>query len=156
MCGKYKVGDRVVILEDLNEELECPSSVVTEMVEYKGKIARITGTFEDVYYIDLDGGEWEWNEEMFEGLYTPIKYVKEETIKKMLEEADVNVSTVFDNTTVVTVRLKNGFTLTEASGCIDIDNYSKEIGAEICMAKIEDKLWMLEGYALNKQLMEEI
>ena len=80
--------------------------------------------------------------------------IKEETIKKMLDEADICVSTVFDTTTVVTARLKNGFTITETSGCMDARNYSKEIGAEICMSKIEDKLWMLEGYALNKKLSE--
>ena len=45
----------------------------------------------------------------------------------MLDEADICVSTVFDTTTVVTARLKNGFTITETSGCMDARNYSKEI-----------------------------
>lgn len=73
-------------------------------------------------------------------------YVKEETIKKLLDESEVVVNTVFENTTIVTVKLPNGFTITETSGCVDPVNYSKEIGAEICMAKIEDRLWELEGY----------
>lgn len=150
MCGKYRVGDRVRIRKDLHEGLDCPSSVVDDMVHYKGMIATITKIDYDVYKIDIDDNEWEWDDIMFEGYAE--KFVKEEDIKKMLEEADVIVSTVFETTTVVTIRLKNGFTLTESSGCIDPKNYNKEIGAEICMAKIEDKLWELEGYALNKKL----
>lgn len=155
MCGKYKVGDKVVISEYLNVWLDCLSTVVDDMVQYKGRVATIVKIEEDnVYKLDVDRCEWEWNAEMFEGLYSPVRYVKEETIKKMLNEADVLVTTAFDTTTVVTVRLKNGFTITEASGCIDPKNYNQEIGAEICMAKIEDKLWMLEGYALNKKISE--
>lgn len=154
MCGSYKVGDKVLILNDLKEDLVCLSGVVDDMVRYRGMVATILNVRGNIYTLDIDEGEWEWNVEMFEGLYIPEKHVKEETIKKMLDEADICVSTVFDTTTVVTARLKNGFTITETSGCIDARNYSKEIGAEICMSKIEDKLWMLEGYALNKKLSE--
>ena len=81
-------------------------------------------------------------------------YLKEERIKELLDKSLINVTTVFDKTTVVTVKLPNGFTITESCGCINPDNYSEEIGAEICMAKIEDKLWMLEGYKLTEQEYE--
>ena len=115
MCGSYKVGDKVLILNDLKEDLVCLSGVVDDMVRYRGMVATILNVRGNIYTLDIDEG---------------------------------------DSTTVVTVRLKNGFTITETSGCIDAKNYSKEIGAEICMSKIEDKLWMLEGYALNKRLTE--
>lgn len=82
-------------------------------------------------------------------------YVKEEAIKELLDKSEVDVKTVFDKTTIVTVKLPNGFTLTEASGCVDSTNYDEVIGAEICMAKIEDKLWMLEGYLLQQKTYEE-
>lgn len=81
-------------------------------------------------------------------------FVKEEKIKSMLDNAKIDVRTVFGNTTVVTVQLENGFTLTEGSGCVDPSNYSEEIGAEICMAKIEDRLWRLEGYLLQNKIYE--
>ena len=82
-------------------------------------------------------------------------YVKEERIKELLDSSLIDVQTVFGKTTVVTVKLPNGFTITEASGCIDPNNYSEEIGAEICMAKIEDRLWQLEGYCLCQKVFEK-
>ena len=57
--------------------------------------------------------------------------------------------------TIVTVELKNGFTITEVSTCVDPANFSEEIGVEICMKKIEDKIWMLEGYLLQESLFNK-
>ena len=82
-------------------------------------------------------------------------YLKEERIKELLDSSLIDVQTIFGKTTVVTVKLPNGFTITEASGCIDPGNYSEEIGAEICMAKIEDRLWQLEGYCLCQKVFEK-
>nr|DAM19609.1 MAG TPA: hypothetical protein [Bacteriophage sp.] len=65
---------------------------------------------------------------------------------------DVIVKTVveFDKPcTYVTVRMKNGFTLRESTTCVDPANYNEEIGKEICLQKIEDKVWFLLGYALQ-------
>lgn len=80
--------------------------------------------------------------------------VKPERIKHLLETAEISVATIFDKVTSVTVRLENGFCLVESSGCVDVANYDVKIGTEICMKKIEDKLWELEGYALQKQVFE--
>ena len=52
-------------------------------------------------------------------------------------------------TTVVICTLVNGFTITESSACIDPANYNEEIGAEICMNKIHDKIWFLLGFLLQ-------
>ncbi len=54
--------------------------------------------------------------------------------------------------TLVAVSLKNGFTCVETSTCVDPDNYSEEIGAGVCLAKIKAKIWMLEGYSLQTAL----
>ena len=54
--------------------------------------------------------------------------------------------------TLVAVRLKNGFTIVETTTCVDPANYNEEIGAEICLKKIKDKIWMLEGYNLQTEL----
>jgi len=80
--------------------------------------------------------------------------VKEERIKHLLDTADVEVATIFDKVTSVTVKLENGFCLVESSGCVDVENYNLEIGKEICLKKIEDKLWELEGYSLQKEVYE--
>ena len=54
--------------------------------------------------------------------------------------------------TYVTVRMKNGFTLRESTTCVDPANYDEEIGKQICLEKIEDKIWFLLGYALQDKI----
>ena len=78
-----------------------------------------------------------------------IAITKEEVLANM---QDVIVRTVveFDKPcTYVTVRMKNGFILRESSSCVDPANHSEEIGKEICLRKIEGKVWYLLGYALQ-------
>lgn len=80
--------------------------------------------------------------------------VTQEQIAKLISEAKIDVATVQEKCTVVTVTLKSGFILTESSACVDKANYNKEIGTHCCMERIERKLWELEGYALQKELAE--
>lgn len=60
-----------------------------------------------------------------------------------------HVSTIGDKTTLVRVVLQNDFEIIESSACVDKANYDKSIGAEICMKKIKDKIWMLLGFLLQ-------
>lgn len=80
--------------------------------------------------------------------------VTQEQIAKLIAEAKIDVATVQEKCTVVTVTLKSGFILSESSACVDKANYNEEIGARCCMERIERKLWELEGYALQKELAE--
>lgn len=52
-------------------------------------------------------------------------------------------------TTIVHATLINGYKLTEASSCVDPSNYSKEIGTQICLEKIEGQIWGLLGFLLQ-------
>ena len=70
------------------------------------------------------------------------------------EKSEIKVETVYGKVTIVSCKLPNGFVIVEASGAVDIANYDEKIGTEICMERIENKLWELEGYALAKQLYE--
>lgn len=81
----------------------------------------------------------------------------ETNIKVTQKEVDDNMKDVVVRTitdfgkphTYVTVRMKNGFILSESTACVDPANYSEEIGKEICLKHIEDKIWFLLGYALQ-------
>lgn len=75
-------------------------------------------------------------------------------IDELLEKSEINVKTVYGKVTVVSCKLPNGFVITEASGAVDPANYDEKIGTEICMERIENKLWELEGYVLAKQFYE--
>lgn len=81
--------------------------------------------------------------------------ITQEDIDKLLAEAEVGVATVHDKCTLVSVKLKNGFIITDSSACVDPANYDVEEGFDICMGHIANKLWELEGYALQKKLYEE-
>ena len=80
--------------------------------------------------------------------------VTKEQIHNLLKTADREVYTSFGKVTIVVLRLKNGFTLVESSGCVDPKNYDEAYGVEICLEKMEDKLWYLEGYLLQNKLFE--
>lgn len=80
--------------------------------------------------------------------------VTNEEIERLIAEADVEVETKFDKTTTVYVRLKNGFVLQESSSCVDPANYNEEIGISICLDRIKNKLWELEGYRLQWEVFD--
>lgn len=73
-------------------------------------------------------------------------FVPAEHIEAIIEAAPKEVFTVFGNCTVMVLKMPNGFTVVESSGCIDPANYSEEIGADICLKRIRDMVWKLEGY----------
>lgn len=79
--------------------------------------------------------------------------VQESTVENIIKNSEVNVETLFRKVTVVTVKLPNGFVLTESSGAVSAANYSKKIGVETCMNRIKDQVWKLEGYKLASELM---
>ena len=81
--------------------------------------------------------------------------VTAEEIDALINEAEINVTTVFDKCTVVSVKLKNGFVLTESSACVDKANYNVEIGKKACLERIKNKLWELEGYYLQKEFFNK-
>lgn len=81
--------------------------------------------------------------------------VTQEQIDSLLKNATIEVQTILNKCTIVVVQLKNGFILTESSACVDPANYDEKIGAEICLKHIENRLWELEGYALQKKFYEE-
>lgn len=59
-------------------------------------------------------------------------------------------------TTVVSVRMSNGYVLTETSTCVDPLNYDETIGLQVCQKKIEDRVWALLGYKLHDTMAEGV
>ena len=77
---------------------------------------------------------------------------KEDVANAVVEKSIKTIELVGKKHTVVAVRLQNGFTIVETTTCVDPANYSETIGAEICLDKIEDKIWMLLGFQLQTEL----
>jgi hypothetical protein len=70
---------------------------------------------------------------------------------KMVENfiSYTDTHTLGDRTTVVRCVLRNGFEIVESSSCVDPKNYSEDMGYDICMTKIKDKIWGLLGFLLQ-------
>lgn len=83
----------------------------------------------------------------------PMNTVTKEEVLDNMKDIIVRTVVEFDKPcTYVTVRMKNGFTVRESTTCVDPINYSEEIGKQICLEKIEDKIWFLLGYALQDNI----
>lgn len=78
--------------------------------------------------------------------------VTQEHIDDIFKHSEITVQTVFYKTTIVSAKLPNGFVIVESTGCVDPANYSEEIGKEICIERIKNKIWELEGYLLQDKL----
>ena len=73
------------------------------------------------------------------------------------EDVDNFISAMFvtkvgPKTTFVQVALINGFTIEETSSCVDPVNYDEQVGIQICMEKIRNKVWELLGFLLQTAL----
>lgn len=96
--------------------------------------------------------EFEENFDVYEEPKAPT--ITEEMINDIIDNSKIMTTTTFDKCTIVSCQLPNGFVITESSACVDPKNYDLELGKEICMKKIKDKVWELEGYLLQETLWE--
>lgn len=76
--------------------------------------------------------------------------VMETDVAQAIADAESNVIDMCGKKiSIVTVKLWNGFTITETSTCVSADNFSEEIGIEVCLKKIIDKIWNHLGFMLS-------
>lgn len=109
------------------------------------------------YKVVYPDGYESWSpKDAFEKAY--LKIIPNRTLKssvsisqQMVDDfiQSINVDTLGTKTTVVQTILVNGFEITETCACVDPDNYSEEIGKEICLDKIKDMIWAYLGFLLQ-------
>lgn len=83
------------------------------------------------------------------------------TITSEQVDAILNSSVIEDKkiglkTTVVVATFKSGFVIVESSSCVDPENYDHEIGRKICLERIKNEIWKLEGYRLQCEVSKVI
>ena len=78
--------------------------------------------------------------------------ITKEMVDALLQSSKVEDVKLGEKTTVVSVTLPNGFVIVQSSSCVDPANYDHELGKQICMKRVEDKVWELEGYYLQASL----
>lgn len=78
--------------------------------------------------------------------------VTQQQIDEIIANGKVEVMTLGEKTTLVKFTSKEGFEIIETSSCVSPENYNEEIGKDICIERIKNKLWAFEGYCLQKEL----
>ncbi|MEK4273122.1 Gp49 family protein [Paenibacillus sp. FSL R7-0026] len=79
--------------------------------------------------------------------------VTKEQVQEIMDNSEFEViHKVFGKQCIVVAKLPNGFTVVGESACVDPSNYDETIGANIAKARIENKIWELEGYKLQNAL----
>jgi len=94
---KFKIGDRVKIASDLEED---KFDVVEGMLKLAGKTAIVTKiTGEEGYYLDIDKGRWYWNEEI---LSRPNGRPRKEVPTEYFVVVDDDMEEIASNTVFLT------------------------------------------------------
>ena len=81
--------------------------------------------------------------------------ITQSQVDEIFNKSDKETWCVFNKSFVLAVRLPNGFVIIEDSSCVDPKNFDIEIGKEIAIERIKNKIWELEGYRLQNKLREE-
>ena len=110
------------------------------------------------YRVRYQDGYESWSpKDVFEAAYLPVivnpelRTTAHSISQQMVDDfiRDTEVITMGDKTTVVRAVLRNGFEIVESSACVSAENYDENMGAEICMERIKNKVWMLLGFLLQ-------
>ena len=78
--------------------------------------------------------------------------VTKEQVDEIINSSEIETQSSFGKTTIVLAKLPNGFVIVESSSCVDPANYNQDIGHGICMERIRNKVWELEGYVLQSKM----
>lgn len=146
-------GDKIVVKKKVADFLDVGSMAKVISVMDGGMISFAFGD-DFVHMGVMSANEFE---EHFDKIEEKVEAPKiaAERIVWLVENSDIKIDTVFDKCTVVSCRLPNGFVIVESSACVSPENYDEETGTRICLEKIADKIWELEGYRLQEELYNE-
>lgn len=103
------------------------------------------------YMVVYPDGYKSWSpKEVFENAYFQVGYnntIQEYNVNEFIAHYDVRQWG--DKTTIVNATLANGFIITEASSCVDPENFNMNIGSSICKERIRNQVWGFLGFMLQ-------
>lgn len=80
--------------------------------------------------------------------------ITQEEINELIEKSSIEIFKSKNKCTIVVVELENGFILTESSACVDPKNFDEQIGYDICINRIKNKLWEMKGFQLQDEIFQ--
>lgn len=112
----------------------------------------------DGYKVVYKDGYTSWSPtEAFEEAYVAIDSIPNKLSVEAIESKIVNndlLRVPNTTTTLCILHLENGYTVVGKSACIDLNEFSEEIGASIAYEDALNKVWELEGYLLAQRRFE--
>lgn len=73
-----------------------------------------------------------------------------ELVSNFIKNVEITTERIFGKlNTVMKYELVNGFVGIETSSCVDEKNYNAEIGEQILLERLQDKIWFGLGFALG-------
>lgn len=116
-----------------------------------GKTPCMPGQGREGYLVVYPDGYKSWSpKEVFEDAYFSVgnnNTITEYNVNEFIQSYDV--TQWGDKTTIVHATLTNGFIISEASSCVDPENFNMDIGASICKERIQNKVWGFLGFMLQ-------
>ena len=67
-------------------------------------------------------------------------------IQALIAASEMQIRTLGRKTTALTCILPSGFEITVTASAALVEGYSEKVGAECCIAKLEDRLYEIETY----------
>lgn len=67
-------------------------------------------------------------------------------------ESEVVSAKMGNKTTVVHATLPNGFEVVATSACNNPEDYDPDVGIEIALERLQDKIWELVGFQAHGEL----
>lgn len=78
-----------------------------------------------------------------------------ENVHEMIENSQVITRTVFDRCTIVAVKLPNEYVMVESYTCANPQDFDEDLGIQICLERIRDRLLEMETYMLQWEDYED-
>lgn len=143
-------GDKIIAKKDVLDVIA--EGEICEVLEVSESGA-VSFKFGEVHKGMMSASEYEEYFEKYEEPKAPT--VTEDKIEAILDNSNIGVLTAFDKCTIVACQLPNGFVIVESSSCVSPENYDVDMGVDICMERIKNKIWELEEYKLQNELYED-
>lgn len=105
------------------------------------------------YFVVYPNGYESWSPKaMFETGYmelTEPTKISEQDLDKFIGTGAMSALMIDDKTTLVRMNPRTGFVMYETSSCVDPANYNHEMGINICIGRLRNKLWPMLGFLLQ-------
>ena len=105
------------------------------------------------YLVEYPDGYQSWSpKEAFEASHLELKNpttISQEDLDLFIGPNALGSMKLGEKTTMVEMAVRTGFVMHETSSCVEPENYDHDMGCQICVEKLKDRLWPMLGFVLQ-------